>query len=77
VRTDLLVAIDLEENGFAAIMEELYRLRPLARRYLEVPVVLTSRSGDLRPSMFDYRPHALWRYLRYPLLAAVERLRGR
>lgn len=77
VRTDLLLAVDLKENGFAAIMEELYRLRPLASRYVEVPVILTSRSGDLRPSMFDYRPRALWRYLRYPLLAAAERLRGR
>ena len=77
VRTDLLVGLDLKENGFAAIMEELYKLRRVACRYIEVPVILTGRSADLRPSMFDYRPRSLWRYMRYPLLAAVDRLLGR
>jgi dolichol-phosphate mannosyltransferase len=74
VRTDLLTAIDLEETGFAVIMEELYRLRPLAQSYAEVPIVLTARTDDLRPSSFSFGPRALLRYLKYPVLSF---LRGR
>jgi dolichol-phosphate mannosyltransferase len=76
VRTELLTAVELRENGFAVIMEELHRLRPLAHSYAEVPIILTSRAGHLRRSAFSYRPRALWRYLKYPLLTARERLRG-
>ena len=75
VRTRLLMSIELQEEGFAVIMEELYRLRPLARSYAEIPIVLTARSGDLGPSSFSFAPAALARYLKYPLLAAVERVR--
>jgi hypothetical protein len=74
VRTDLLGGVDLRENGFAVIMEELYRLRTVARTYAEVPIVLTSRAEHLRGTAFDYGPRALWSYLRYPLLAARDRL---
>jgi dolichol-phosphate mannosyltransferase len=74
VRTPLLVELDLKENGFAVIMEELYEAAPRAAGFAEVPVVLTNRAGHLRPTAFDYRPAALWRYLRYPLLAFRRRL---
>jgi dolichol-phosphate mannosyltransferase len=77
VRTNLLASVELDENGFAVIMEELYRLRPLARGYAEVPVVLTARSGDLRPSSFSFGPRAMARYLKYPLLSARDRIAGR
>jgi dolichol-phosphate mannosyltransferase len=76
IRTELLTSLEITERGFAVIMEELRLLRPVARTYAEVPVILTSRSGELRASAFSYSPSALWRYLRYPLLAAVDRLRG-
>lgn len=77
VRTSLLTAIELEENGFAVIMEELYRLRPLARSYAEVPVVLTARTGDRRSSSFSFGPRAMARYLKYPLLSLVRGSRPR
>jgi dolichol-phosphate mannosyltransferase len=77
VRTSLLTSIDLEENGFAVIMEELYRLRPIARTYAEVPIVLTTRADELRGSSFSFGPRAMAAYLRYPLLAARERIGGR
>jgi dolichol-phosphate mannosyltransferase len=73
VRTELLTAIDLEENGFAVIMEELYRLRPLAQSYAEVPIVLTARTDDLRPSSFSFGPRAMLRYLKYPALSFFDR----
>lgn len=69
IRTNLLTSIELEENGFAVIMEELYRLRPLARSYAEVPIVLTARSGPQRGSSFSFGPRAMARYLKYPLLS--------
>lgn len=77
VRTSLLTAVQLEENGFAVIMEELYRIRPLARRYAEVPVVLTARTGELAPSSFSFGPRAMARYLKYPVLSFFSRRRPR
>jgi dolichol-phosphate mannosyltransferase len=76
IRTRLLVQIDLREDGFAVIMEELHRLRPLARSYGEVPIVLTARTGDLRASSFSFGPRAIGRYLKYPLMSAFARIRG-
>lgn len=74
VRTKLLTSVELHENGFAVIMEELHRIAPSARAYAEVPIVLTDRAAGLRGSTFDYRPRALARYLKYPVLEAVRRL---
>lgn len=76
VRTELLTAVELRENRFPVIMEELHRLRPIARTYAEVPNVLTNRAEHLRGSSFSYGPRALWSYLKYPLLTALDRLRG-
>ena len=75
VRTRLLTAVELKENGFAVIMEELYRLRPLAASYADVPIVLTVRTGEQRASSFSFGPRALARYLKYPLLSALGRHR--
>jgi dolichol-phosphate mannosyltransferase len=72
VRTRLLTSIELQETGFAVIMEELYRLRPIARSYAEVPIVLTSRTADHRASSFSFGPRAMARYLKYPLLSAAR-----
>jgi dolichol-phosphate mannosyltransferase len=75
VKTGLLTSIDLQETGFAVIMEELYRLRPLANDYAEVPILLTARRGYQRPSSFSFGPRAMMRYLRYPFLSALHRRR--
>ena len=76
VRTRLLTQIELEETGFAVIMEELHRLRPLATSYGEVPVVLTARTAEQGASSFSFGPGAMARYLKYPLLSAAARIRG-
>jgi dolichol-phosphate mannosyltransferase len=73
VRTALLTSINLRENGFASIMEELYRLRPLGLRFAEVPIVLRTRGKNLRPSGFSLAPGAMAKYLKYPLLSALRR----
>jgi dolichol-phosphate mannosyltransferase len=69
VRSRLLRDMRLAERGFAVIMEELYWCRFMTDRYAEVPVVLTNRGGDQRPTSFVYGPSVFWRYLKYPLRA--------
>jgi dolichol-phosphate mannosyltransferase len=75
VKTELLRDVELRENGFAIIMEELYLLAPAATTYAEVPVILTNRAEGLRPSVFSYRPRSLWAFLKYPVMAATGRAR--
>ena len=74
IRAELLAGVELRENGFAVIMEELYRLIPYASTYAEVPIVLTARGTNLRPSSFAFGPRAMARYLKYPLLSRWHRL---
>jgi dolichol-phosphate mannosyltransferase len=69
VRTAILASMDLKENRFPIIMEELYWSKYLARRFTEVPVTLTNRDAALRPTSFAYRPSVFWQYLKYPLRA--------
>jgi len=73
VKTSLLRQMHLTEPGFAIIVEELYWCRFLAKTYAEVPVTLTNRAMDQRPTSFVYRPSVFWRYLRFPLRAFVGR----
>lgn len=77
VRTDLLASVELQEDGFSVIMEELHRLRPLARDYAEVPIVLGARAAHQNSSSFAFTPSALARYLKYPVLSALDRLKAR
>jgi dolichol-phosphate mannosyltransferase len=74
IKVPLLMQMTLEEARFPVIMEELYWCRFLARTYAEVPVVLTSRQADQRPTAFAYVPSVFWSYLKYPLLAFLRRL---
>jgi dolichol-phosphate mannosyltransferase len=71
VRTALLERMKLTEKRFPIIMEELYWSKYLARRYAEIPVILTERRADIRRTSFTYRPSVFWRYLKYPLRAFV------
>ena len=70
VRTALLLRMRLRERGFAVIMEELWWCKALGARFAEVPVVLTARQGELRPTAFQYRPDIFRTYLHYALLCA-------
>jgi len=73
VKVSLLKRMELRERRFPVIMEELHWCRFLARTYAEVPVVLTARQADQRPTAFVYRPSVFWSYLRYPVLAFLRR----
>ena len=69
VKTSILSRMNLQETGFAVIMEELYNCRFLARTFCEVPVVLTNRQADQRSTSFAYTPATLAKYLKFSLLA--------
>jgi glycosyltransferase involved in cell wall biosynthesis len=67
VRTALLAQMNLTEQKFPIIMEELYLCKLLAKSYAQVPVTLTNRQGKQRPTSFVYRPRVFYQYLKYPL----------
>jgi dolichol-phosphate mannosyltransferase len=69
VRTELLMRMNLRENRFPIIMEELYWCKSMAATFVEIPVVLTDRLANQRPTSFVYSPKVFWRYLKYPLKA--------
>lgn len=69
VRLDLLARMELQERGFAVIMEELYLAKCLGATFAEVPYVLSSRTASQGGSRFRYRPAIFARYLKYPLKA--------
>ncbi len=70
VRLEMLRGLELQERGFASILEELYWLKRRGARAVELPYVLTART-DESGSKFSYRPAVLWRYLKYAIRAAL------
>jgi dolichol-phosphate mannosyltransferase len=69
VKVAILARMSLVESGFPIIVEELYQAKTLARTFQEIPVVLTSRSEDQRPTSFSYKPETLRKYLGFALKA--------
>jgi len=67
VRTSLLRRMELTEARFSIIMEELYLCKLFAKSYAQVPVLLTNRRDQQRPTSFVYSPGVFCRYLKYPL----------
>lgn len=68
-KVDLMMKMQLRENRFPIIMEELYWSKFLTRSFAEVPVVLTNRTGEQRVTSFSYKPRVFYNYLKYPVLA--------
>jgi hypothetical protein len=62
----------LRESGFPIIVEELYKAKWLARTFCEVPVVLTGRGCDLRPTSFTYKPEIFGKYLAFGFKAFLR-----
>jgi len=80
VKVPILKQMNLQERGFPIIVEELYQSKSLARTYREVPVVLTSRTDDQRPTSFSYKPETFRKYLGFALKAffgVKPQLKGR
>jgi glycosyltransferase involved in cell wall biosynthesis len=72
VRTSLLSQMKLTERKFPVIMEELYYSSFLARSFAQIPVRLTNRGREQRPTSFVYRPRVFYDYLKYPVKAFLR-----
>jgi dolichol-phosphate mannosyltransferase len=75
IRTEAFLQMPLEERDFAIIMEELMWAKRSRLRCASLPTVLTSRDENLRPTSFGYSGSLLWRYGRYTLTLAADRVR--
>ena len=67
VKTNILSNIELKENGFAVIVEELCLSKFLVNSYAEVSYVLTSRSKDGGQTHFNYNFRTYFTYLKYAI----------
>jgi dolichol-phosphate mannosyltransferase len=67
IKTSILTKIDLEENDFSIIIEEYCKALRHAKTIVNVPVELSDRSKELRPTSFLYKPKVFWSYLKYPI----------
>ena len=65
IRTDTYRQLNLREEGFAIIMEELAQVKRLTRRICEIPRTQGVRSADARSSAFTYDSKTLWRYFKH------------
>jgi glycosyltransferase involved in cell wall biosynthesis len=72
VHARVLRQLHLQEKKFALIVEELYQAKFLASTFAEVPVVLTARQGQDKPSSFTYPPSVFWIYFKYALKAFLQ-----
>jgi glycosyltransferase involved in cell wall biosynthesis len=71
VKTDILKRMDLHENDFAIIMEELCQAKCLTLSFTEIPYVLTSRQEGQGRTRFSYSPRTCIRYLRYAIKSRI------
>ena len=71
VKVDIMKRMDLKENDFAIIMEELCQAKRLTRSFTELPYVLTSRKEGEGKTRFSYTPMTCMRYLRYAIKSRI------
>ena len=73
VKTAILGKIELTENGYAVIMEELCLTKPFVHSYAEVPYVLTSRTQEQGNTHFTYDFKTYFTYLKYAIKSIGKR----
>lgn len=67
VKIEILRKLDLKENGFAIIMEELAQAKRYVWSFGEVPYILTERTPDQGATHFPYTFATIRKYLGYAL----------
>ena len=65
VKVDILRQINLTENNFSIIVEEIMKARNITDKFCEIPYILGTRDKKARPSKFWYGPGTFWNYLKY------------
>ena len=72
VKIPILSQLELKENRFEIIVEELYHCKFIAKTFDEIPVELGNRKVEQRSTAFSYRPATFYKYLKYALLAFLK-----
>lgn len=65
VKIDILRQLQLSENHFSIIIEELMKARKITNSFCEIPYILGIRSKQAPPTKFVYSPTTFWKYLKY------------
>ena len=65
-KVEVYKKMTLTESKFALIMEELYQAKFIAKTFVEIPYILTARTGEQLTS-FAYKPKVFMDYLKYAL----------
>ena len=65
VKVDILRNINLKENHFSIIFEEIMKARNITDKFCEIPYILGTRDKTARPTKFRYGPITFWNYLKY------------
>jgi glycosyltransferase involved in cell wall biosynthesis len=72
VKVSILRQMELKENGFAIIMEELFQAKRLTRSFTELPYTLTSRKERQGKTRFPYTTKTCLRYLHYAIRSRID-----
>jgi len=65
VKINIIKKIELKEDHFAVIIEELMKLRKITNNFCEIPCILSTRGPEARPTKFVYNISTFFRYLKY------------
>ena len=65
VKVNIINQINLTENHFAIIIEELMKVRKITNRFCEVPNILGTREKEARPTKFKYNVETFYKYIKY------------
>jgi len=65
VKVSLLKQIDLKENSYPLMVEELKKASRLTNNFCEIPNILETRSVAAGKSKFKYNAVTFWKYIKY------------
>lgn len=65
VKVSVLKQINLTENSYPLMVEELKKISKLTNNFCEVPNIIENRSNDAGKSKFTYNIGTFWKYLKY------------
>lgn len=71
VKTELYEKINLQENDFSIIPEELYQLKPVIQNISEFNTTIGQRDQNQSSSSFNYSLNLIYKYLKYSFLASL------
>ena len=65
VKVDILKQIELTENSFPLMVEELKKASRITNNFCEVPNILENRASAAEKSKFTYDIVTFWKYIKY------------